>query len=56
MAQFCDQFERRCQTYAKQVDFKLPSSFSAQKLYFNFSHTFPDEEMLNAVAILKEKG
>ncbi|XP_071846309.1 bifunctional epoxide hydrolase 2-like [Apostichopus japonicus] len=56
VTQFCDQFERRCQTYAKQVDFKLPSSFSAQKLYFNFSHTFPDEEMLNAVAILKEKG
>ncbi|KAJ8027873.1 Bifunctional epoxide hydrolase 2 [Holothuria leucospilota] len=56
VTQFLDRFEKQCFSYANSNEIKLPSAFSAQNLYFNFSQTIPDEEMLNAVAILKNKG
>lgn len=56
VTQFCEAFEKECHAHAKETNVTLTSDFSGHDLFKSFSQTLPVPEIMNAIAVLKNKG
>lgn len=54
--QFWEAFEKECHAHAKETNVVLTSDFSGRDLFKSFSQTLPVPEVMNAIAVLKNKG